>query len=149
MIFKYLTSIVKPCVFKLFSLRKITKSNFYHHLPTLNIANLFMQSFASPLPSPPIPPPHKNHAPQIKHHKFMPHPHKKGATIAYTHALSTQKSIERAQLSLIPTPFPPKNTQKGRNYRLYPRPFYPKNHRKGATIACFGEKYYYLCKKTN
>ena len=38
-------------------------------------------------------------------------------------------------------------TQKGRNYRLYPRPFYPKNHRKGATIACFGEKYYYLCKK--
>ena len=100
MIFKYLTSIVKPCVFKLFSLRKITKSNFYHHLPTLNIANLFMQSFASPLPSPtPIPPPHKNHAPQIKHHKFMPHPHRKGATITYTHALSTQKSIERAQLS--------------------------------------------------
>ena len=100
MIFKYLTSIVKPCVFKLFSLHKITKSNFYHHLPTLNIANLFMQSFASPLPSPtPIPPPHKNHAPQIKHHKFMPHPHRKGATITYTHALSTQKSIERAQLS--------------------------------------------------
>ena len=149
MIFKYLTSIVKPCVFKLFSLRKITKSNFHHHLPTLNIANLFMQSFASPFLPTPIPPPHKNHAPQIKHHKFMPHPHKKGATIAYTHALSTQKSIERAQLSLIPTPFPPKNTQKGRNYRLYPRPFYPKNHRKGATIACFGEKYYYLCKKTN
>ena len=143
MIFKYLTSIVKPCVFKLFSLRKITKSNFHHHLPTLNIANLFMQSFASPPSSPHTiphqsPPPHKNHA-----------PHQKGATIAYTHALSTQKSIERAQLSLIPTPFPPKNTQKGRNYRLYPRPFYPKNHRKGATIACFGEKYYYLCKKTN
>lgn len=106
MIFKYLTSIVKPCVFKLFSLRKITKSNFYHHLPTLNIANLFMQSFASPTHT--NPPPHKNHAPQIKHHKFMPHPHKKGATIAYTCALSTQKSIERAQLSLIPTPFLPK-----------------------------------------
>ena len=73
-----------------------------------------MQSFASPFPQPPhthtpIPPPHKNHAPQIKHHKFMPHPHKKGATIAYTYALSTQKSIERAQLSLIPTPFPSKN----------------------------------------
>lgn len=73
MIFKYLTSIVKPCVFKLFSLRKITKSNFYHHLPTLNIANLFMQSFASPLPPP------------ITHHKsnttFYTTPHKKGATI--------------------------------------------------------------------
>ena len=109
MIFKYLTSIVKPCVFKLFSLRKITKSNFHHHLPTLNIANLFMQSFASPHSPTPLPPPHKNHAPQIKHHKFMPHPHKKGATIAYTHALSTQKSIERAQLSLIPTPFLHKN----------------------------------------
>lgn len=132
MIFKYLTSIVKPCVFKLFSLRKITKSNFHHHLPTLNIANLFMQSFASPLPSPNTiphqsPPPHKNHAPQIKHHKFMPHPHKKGATItypyalstqkihrkgatiAYTHALSTQKTTKRAQLSPIPTPFLPKN----------------------------------------
>ena len=86
-----------------------------------------MQSFASPTHT--NPPPHKNHAPQIKHHKFMPHPHKKGATIAYTHALSTKK------------------TQKGRNYRLYLRPFYQKNHRKGATIACFGEKYYYLCKK--
>ncbi len=100
MIFKYLTSIVKPCVFKLFSLRKITKSNFHHHLPTLNIANLFMQSFASPPFSLPHtnPPPHKNHA-----------PHQKGATIAYTHALSTQKSIERAQLSPIPTPFLPKN----------------------------------------
>ena len=123
MIFKYLTSIVKPCVFKLFSLRKITKSNFHHHLPTLNIANLFMQSFASSLPPPTQshtnpPPPHKNHA-----------PHQKGATIAHTHALSTQKSIERAQLSPIPAPF------------------LPKIHRKGATIACFGEKYYYLCKK--
>ena len=32
----------------------------------------------------------------------MPHPHKKGATIAYTYALSTQKSIERAQLSPMP-----------------------------------------------
>lgn len=74
-----------------------------------------MQSFASPIHT--NPPPHKNHAPQIKHHKFMPHPHKKGATIAYTCALSTKK------------------TQKGRKYRLYPRPFYPKIHRKGATIA--------------
>lgn len=118
MIFKYLTSIVKPCVFKLFSLRKITKSNFYHHLPTLNIANLFMQSFASPLPHPHTiphqsPPPHKNHAPQIKHHilyhapqkgrnyrlylrPFYPKIHRKGATITYPHALSTQKSIKRA-----------------------------------------------------
>ncbi len=62
-----------------------------------------MQSFAShPTTPTPIPHPHKNHAPQIKHHKFMPHPHKKGATIAYTYALSTQKSIERAQLSPIP-----------------------------------------------
>ena len=95
MIFKYLTSIVKPCVFKLFSLRKITKSNFYHHLPTLNIANLFMQSFASP----PFLPPHT----KITHHKsnttFYTTPHKKGATITYPYALSTQKSIERAQLS--------------------------------------------------
>lgn len=110
MIFKYLTSIVKPCVFKLFSLRKITKSNFYHHLPTLNKANLFMQSFASPTHT--NPPPHKNHAPH-----FIPRPTK------------------RAQLSPIPTPFLPKNPQKGRNYRLYPRPFHPKIHRKGATIA--------------
>ena len=59
-----------------------------------------MQSFASPTHT--NPPPHKNHALQIKHHKFMPHPHKKGATIAYTYALSTQKSIERAQLSPMP-----------------------------------------------
>lgn len=160
LIFKYLTSIVKPCVFKLFSLRKITKSNFHHHLPTLNIANLFMQSFASPFPSPsPSPTPPKNHAPQLTP------PPKKGATITYTYALSTTKTIERAQLSLIPTPFlpqkpqkraqlsliptpfPPKKPQKGRNYRSYQRPFHPKINRKGATIACFGEKYYYLCKK--
>ena len=81
-----------------------------------------MQSFASPTHT--NPPPHKNHAPH-----FIPRPTK------------------RAQLSPIPTPFLPKNPQKGRNYRLYPRPFYQKIHRKGATIACFGEKYYYLCKK--
>ena len=98
-----------------------------------------MQSFASPTHT--NPPPHKNHAPH-----FIPRPTK------------------RAQLSPIPTPFLPKNPQKGRNYRLYLRPFcqktieraqlsliltpfLPKNHRKGATIACFGEKYYYLCKK--
>lgn len=64
-----------------------------------------MQSFASPLlpiPSPSPTPPQKSH-PTI--HATPP---KKGATIAYTYALSTQKSIERAQLSLIPTPFPPK-----------------------------------------
>ena len=54
-----------------------------------------------------------------------------------------------------PIPHPTKIThhilyhapQKGRNYRPYLRPFCQKNHRKGATIACFGEKYYYLCKK--
>ena len=54
-----------------------------------------------------------------------------------------------------PIPHPTKIThhilyhapQKGRKYRLYLRPFCQKNHRKGATIACFGEKYYYLCKK--
>ena len=63
-----------------------------------------MQSFASPTHT--NPPPHKNHAPH-----FIP------------------RHTKRAQLSLIPTPF------------------LPKNHRKGATIACFGEKYYYLCKK--
>lgn len=69
-----------------------------------------MQSFASHPPLPHNPPHrHKNQTPQIKHHKFMPHPHKKGATIAYTYALSTQKTIERAQLSPIPTPFLPKN----------------------------------------
>ena len=80
-----------------------------------------MQSFASPTHT--NPPPHKNHAPQIKHHNstttfyttppqkgcnyhlssrpFYPKIHRKGATIAYTHALSTQKPIERAQLSLV------------------------------------------------
>ena len=107
MIFKYLTSIVKPCVFKLFSLRKITKSNFHHHLPTLNIANLFMQSFASPHSPPTTPPtPQKsrttNQTPQIyapptqkgRNYRLYPRPfytkiHRKGATIAYTHALST------------------------------------------------------------
>ena len=111
MIFKYLTSIVKPCVFKLFSLRKITKSNFYHHLPTLNIANLFMQSFASPF-LPPHNPHTTNQTPQIhapptqkgRNYRLYPRPfyqknNRKGATIAYTYALSTQKSIERAQLS--------------------------------------------------
>ena len=82
-----------------------------------------MQSFASPLP---FPPPSRT-TNQTPH--FIPRPTK------------------RVQLSPIPTPFLPENPQKGRNYRLYPRPFYPKNHRKGATIACFGEKYYYLCKK--
>ena len=69
-----------------------------------------MQSFASPTHT--NPPPHKNHAPH-----FIPRPTK------------------RAQLSPIPTPFLPKNPQKGRKYRLYLRPFYQKNHRKGATIA--------------
>lgn len=58
----------------------------------------------------------------------IPHPTK------ITHHKSNTTNLcpthtKRAQLSLIPTPF------------------LPKNHRKGATIACFGEKYYYLCKK--
>ena len=99
-----------------------------------------MQSFASPPPTP-IPHPTKithhilYHAPQKgRNYRLYPRPlyqkiHKKGATIAYTHALSAKKTIERAQISPIPAPF------------------LPKNHRKGATIACFGEKYYYLCKK--
>lgn len=87
-----------------------------------------MQSFASPSPT------------------TIPHTAtKKGATIAHTYALSTQKTIKRAQLSPIPTPFLPKNPQKGRNYRLYPRPFYPKNHRKGATIASPQEKFVTIC----
>lgn len=116
LIFKYLTSIVKTCVFKLFSLRKITKSNYYHHLPTLNIANLFMQSFASPLP-PPTP-----HTPNL----------------CPTHT-------KRAQLSPIPTPFLPQKPQKGRNYRLYLRPFYQKIHRKGATIASPQKKIVKIC----
>ena len=72
-----------------------------------------MQSFASPFPQPP----HQSPTPQKSRTTFYTTPHKKGATIAYTHALSTKKSTERAQLSLIPTPF------------------LPKNHRKGATIA--------------
>lgn len=57
-----------------------------------------MQSFASPPPSPP----HKSHTPHKNHEtQITPHaPTKKGATIAYTHALSTQKTTERAQLSL-------------------------------------------------
>ena len=93
MIFKYLTSIVKPCVFKLFSLRKITKSNFYHHLPTLNIANLFMQSFASPPPHP-FPIPHTTT--KITHYKSNT------TNLCPTHT-------KRAQLSPIPTPFLPKN----------------------------------------
>ena len=107
MIFKYLTSIVKTCVFKLFSLRKITKSNHYHHLPTLNIANLFMQSFASPFlhPHPThqiyAPPTQKGRNYRLYPRPFYPKNHRKGATIAYTYALSTKKSIERAQLSLV------------------------------------------------
>ena len=72
-----------------------------------------MQSFASPFPQPP----HQSPTPQKSRTTFYTTPHKKGATIAYTHALSTKKSTERAQLSPIPTPFLPKNPQKGRNYR--------------------------------
>ena len=105
-----------------------------------------MQSFAShPTTPTPIPPT------KITHYKSNT------TNLCPTHT-------KRAQLSPIPAPFLPKNPQKGRNYRLYLRPFcqktieraqlsliltpfLPKNHRKGATIACFGEKYYYLCKK--
>ena len=87
-----------------------------------------MQSFASPPPTPPhqSPTPQKsrttNQTPQIyapptqkgRNYRlylrpFYPKIHRKGATIAYTYALSTKKSIERAQLSPIPTPFLPKN----------------------------------------
>ena len=52
-----------------------------------------MQSFASP------PLPHQSPTPQKSRTTFYTTPHKKGATIAYTHALSTKKSTERAQLS--------------------------------------------------
>lgn len=44
-----------------------------------------MQSFASPSSPLPIPSPHKNHETQITPHA----PTKKGATIAYTNALSS------------------------------------------------------------
>ena len=69
-----------------------------------------MQSFASPLPQPP----HQSPTPQKsrttskgRNYRSYPRPfypkiHRKGATIAYTYALSTQKSIERAQLSPMP-----------------------------------------------
>lgn len=61
-----------------------------------------MQSFASPPPHP-FPIPHNPHPPtKITHHNSRNAPQKKGATIAYTHALPTQKTIERAQLSPIP-----------------------------------------------
>lgn len=80
-----------------------------------------MQSFASPPPPPPHPiiphtPPQSpttNHTPQFtpRPHKkgrnyrlyprpFYPKNHRKGATIAHTHALSIPKTTERAQLSL-------------------------------------------------
>lgn len=73
-----------------------------------------MQSFASH-PTTPTPIPHPT---KITHHKsrnaptkkgrnyrlyprpFHPKNHRKGATIAYTYALSIQKYTERAQLSL-------------------------------------------------
>ena len=75
-----------------------------------------MQSFASPPPHTPTPIPHPTkithyilyHAPQKgRNYRLYPRPfyqkiHRKGATIAYTYALSTQKSIERAQLSPLP-----------------------------------------------
>ena len=99
-----------------------------------------MQSFASPPPTP------------------IPHPTK------ITHHILYHAPQKGRNYRLYPRPFYQKNPQKGRKYRLYLRPFcqktieraqlsliltpfLPKNHRKGATIACFGEKYYYLCKK--
>ena len=54
-----------------------------------------MQSFASPTHTNPP-------TPQKSRTTFYTTPHKKGATIAYTHALSTKKSTERAQLSPMP-----------------------------------------------
>ena len=57
-----------------------------------------MQSFASPFPQPP----HQSPTPQKSRTTFYTTPHKKGATIAYTHALSTKKNTERAQLSPMP-----------------------------------------------
>ena len=76
-----------------------------------------MQSFASPPPTPLPHPPQSPTPPQKSRPTIHATPPKKGATIAHPHALSTKKHTERAQLSLIPTPF------------------LPKNHRKGATIA--------------
>ena len=72
-----------------------------------------MQSFASPLPTP-IPPQKSRTTSKGRNYRSYPRPfhqknHRKGATIAYTHALSTKNSIERAQLSPIPTPFLHKN----------------------------------------
>ena len=77
-----------------------------------------MQSFASPThTNPPTPQKSRttNQTPQIyapptqkgRNYRlylrpFYPKIHRKGATIAYTYALSTQKSIERAQLSPMP-----------------------------------------------
>ena len=68
-----------------------------------------MQSFASPHILPHSHPHTNPPTPQKSRTTFYTTPHKKGATIAYTHALSTKKNTERAQLSLIPTPFLPKN----------------------------------------
>lgn len=72
-----------------------------------------MQSFASPF-LPPHNPHTTNQTPQIhapptqkgRNYRLYPRPFykknsRKGATITYTHALSTQKTTERAQLSLV------------------------------------------------
>ena len=63
-----------------------------------------MQSFASPLPSPLTPTHQSPHPTKITHHKSNT------TNLCPTHT-------KRAQLSPIPTPFLPKNPQKGRNYR--------------------------------
>ena len=133
MIFKYLTSIVKPCVFKLFSLRKITKSNFYHHLPTLNIANLFMQSFASPPPTP-IPHPTKithhilYHAPQKgRNYRLYPRPfyqkiHRKGATIASPQEKSLLNRLNRCEPQKHPQKWNPCGPKMPTNLREISHP---------------------------
>ena len=114
-----------------------------------------MQSFASPTPTPSSPHPHHNPPPQITPHNLRHAPTKKDATIAYTHALSTQKNTERAQLSLIPTPFLPKKinrkgatiaytyalstqkTTKRAQLSLIPTPFPPKKPQKGRNYRLF------------
>ena len=91
-----------------------------------------MQSFASP--------------PSHNPHTNPPTPQKSRTTnqTPQIYAPPTQKG---RNYRLYLRPFCQKNHKKGRNYRSSSRPFHQKTHRKGATIACFSEKYYYLCKK--
>lgn len=91
-----------------------------------------MQSFASPLP-PPLTPTHQSpHPTKITHHKSNT------TNLCPTHT-------KRAQLSPIPTPFLPKNPQKGRNYRLYLRPFCQKTIERAQLSPMPQEKFVNIC----